>query len=818
MRITGVRIYGFGCWVDQEFSFQTDYQVIVGDNESGKTTLLAFIYSVLFGFADGHQKYRQYLPRKSSKYGGEVCLVADSDQWLVRRTKTGTKQELTVLKNQQEVSLEQYQALLSPMTAKLFMLTNYLDRNTVDQVLKLTDEQLMERIMAIGAVGAQDWLPLAKQFRHRAQEIYRPQGRKPPLNLLLKESINLKKQFQIVQDQKQQFQQLAQQLTELDVQRTALAKKTSQQETNERQQQKLLQKWPDYQEWRQLQSQNSEKVVLDTDWDQFNRLQERIRTLHQQEQNLQVKLASAKELPEELLKFQERQDRWQELLQDWEKLNYQQTQQIQGQQQLHQLQEQQRVLVEQEPYLRQRQQPLTKAAFQEWQQLQNHPRNRSQEQAPPASGWLWGGLGLLVLGLGASFMTQNWWLLIIAFLGIGLGAYSWSLTKGAKSAALQLPADSEEKFQQRYQLTGLATDRVNSWQLAAQQWTELAREIAKVEQEKENYQQQLQNWQEQVQVLLPKTIAPSQFKNYYQTCQQKLLAWQQEQAQQQQLSQQLAQQQRELLRQETALKELLQRYGVLTAADLRQLRDKNQQQQEYKQRLAVLTATLQPDLKSLQAVSQVRTIQDQLRLQQQQLKSSRKQQEKLRQQETNLLAQQQRLANDRQYQDLQQKIENNKTEIEIDFGNWLSFQLAADWIQETLNQASSNRLPHLLTRAQVFFEELTAGHYQKLQFRKGQLTVLTTDGIWFAVAELSRGTMVQLFLALNLAFVLEVADLTTLPLLLDDVLVDFDESRRQIISRLLPQIASTTQVIYASTSGADFPATHVLQLKGGKTL
>lgn len=64
MKLVKAKIYGFGKWVDQEFDFQQDYQVIFGSNEAGKTTLLNFIKSILFGFASarGDNKYLQYKP------------------------------------------------------------------------------------------------------------------------------------------------------------------------------------------------------------------------------------------------------------------------------------------------------------------------------------------------------------------------------------------------------------------------------------------------------------------------------------------------------------------------------------------------------------------------------------------------------------------------------------------------------------------------------------------------------------------------------------------------------------------------------------
>ncbi len=50
MKIKEITIYGFGRWVDQTFSFSNSNLItLLGDNESGKTTLHQFIIYMLFG-------------------------------------------------------------------------------------------------------------------------------------------------------------------------------------------------------------------------------------------------------------------------------------------------------------------------------------------------------------------------------------------------------------------------------------------------------------------------------------------------------------------------------------------------------------------------------------------------------------------------------------------------------------------------------------------------------------------------------------------------------------------------------------------------
>ncbi len=76
MKIKHAHIDGFGKWHDQDFDFMANPQLIYGPNEAGKTTLMKFLISVLFGFADGRGKNRfaQYIPKDTASYGGSVII------------------------------------------------------------------------------------------------------------------------------------------------------------------------------------------------------------------------------------------------------------------------------------------------------------------------------------------------------------------------------------------------------------------------------------------------------------------------------------------------------------------------------------------------------------------------------------------------------------------------------------------------------------------------------------------------------------------------------------------------------------------------
>ncbi|MBQ8827801.1 MAG: AAA family ATPase [Clostridia bacterium] len=78
MTIKKVKIYGFGRHKDKEWDFTDGLNVIYGENETGKSTIFAFIRAMLYGLTGrGADNYRKkYLPwnfaKGTDKFGGEL--------------------------------------------------------------------------------------------------------------------------------------------------------------------------------------------------------------------------------------------------------------------------------------------------------------------------------------------------------------------------------------------------------------------------------------------------------------------------------------------------------------------------------------------------------------------------------------------------------------------------------------------------------------------------------------------------------------------------------------------------------------------------
>ncbi len=104
----------------------------------------------------------------------------------------------------------------------------------------------------------------------------------------------------------------------------------------------------------------------------------------------------------------------------------------------------------------------------------------------------------------------------------------------------------------------------------------------------------------------------------------------------------------------------------------------------------------------------------------------------------------------------------------------------------------------MLQQASAFFQVMTDGRYQRVIVPLGQtrLEVESEDGNLQGTDRLSRGTAEQLYLSMRLALVREYAKHAgPLPLVVDDILVNFDPDRAQAAIKVLKEVSTTHQIL-----------------------
>ena len=132
---------------------------------------------------------------------------------------------------------------------------------------------------------------------------------------------------------------------------------------------------------------------------------------------------------------------------------------------------------------------------------------------------------------------------------------------------------------------------------------------------------------------------------------------------------------------------------------------------------------------------------------------------------------------------------------------------AREWVIRTLvhrlletaqNKFERERQPGVVRHAERFFGRITGGRYPQVYAPLGERTIIVTDGTGRRKSpqELSRGTREQLFLSLRFGLIRELGQRTEpLPVVVDEVLVNFDPDRALRAARAFVELSRTNQVL-----------------------
>lgn len=97
MKLIELHIYGYGKLEDYVIKPVGHLQIFYGENEAGKSTIMSFIHSILFGFPAKQSAEIRYEPKKNSKYGGKIkAFFPDTGVAVIERVKGKAAGDMTV--------------------------------------------------------------------------------------------------------------------------------------------------------------------------------------------------------------------------------------------------------------------------------------------------------------------------------------------------------------------------------------------------------------------------------------------------------------------------------------------------------------------------------------------------------------------------------------------------------------------------------------------------------------------------------------------------------------------------------------------------
>jgi len=862
MRLNRLTIYGFGKFHDRTFHLTKGFNALLGPNEAGKSTLTQFISAILFGLPTKKHPALRYEPLDGSRFGGEIAFTLAGTDYLVSRVDGPRGGKVTLRNTTLDLTLPAttLAQLLAPVDAQLFAHVYAINEPQLGTVFAASKQELIDRLRHVGAVGSDFWLRQAQLLENSAEDLYKPQGRKPTLNQLLQEHQVLTDKLNKANTSYTTYWELRQRQQHLQAQQTDLQRQLAvhRQIANQYDQQLAL--WPVYQQWVALDDatdrpvsgfQQNDAAALERLTNQVTATvatlkddQDQLATLQEQAQlpplfqdyllvTAQVDPLIA-QLPEMTIAARE-QHRLQTEQADFQRRASSIEQQYaQGGQmpRVFSLATTQRVheLTSNLTLATQKRRRLQQQLNQLNEQYRQQQPTRQQRQNPLADkqiGWLAAGLVVLV---GSMFLPATIFKLAGAMLGVAVGYYGvfivdsstpasrqqQSLAEDIRDVQAQLREGSHEINQLTSQLDdigdahGLGEIPVVQWAAAQEaivEWDRLTQRIEAADAQLTTATTALTDFKTAVQRALP--AVTTDFPALTAQLQELQATRQRLQAQESDVTASAARLKRDQVavdQAQHAVTTFLQTRNLRsTDAFYRQYQQIREQGNRASQRTALAQQIGEQPLAALQQVTSHEALAQQTTTAAGQVVTLQHQLDTATAQLATTAGQLAHLTASGTQATLRQRLANLETQMQDVTQAWLVDRLVSQWIAATLAAASGDRLPQIVKMASQFYGKLTENRYTEIELTPATLRVRRMDGDWRSVSQLSRGTAEQLDLAVKLAFAVVMAQQVAMPVVIDDGFVNFDAQRREAAYRLLASISADIQVILftADTTIAD---------------
>ena len=186
MRIEQIAIDGFGTWHDTRIEPNPGLTVVQGANEAGKTTLLAFVRSTLFGFETG-----RHPALAGGRRGGWLLVVTDDGrQFRIERygERGGSGTLRVVGPDGVDRGAAYLDRLLHGVSASVYSNVFAFRLDELSEARGLTQGDVAARIYGAGlGTGAASAIGIENELREEAGSLFKSGGQNPVINALLRD-------------------------------------------------------------------------------------------------------------------------------------------------------------------------------------------------------------------------------------------------------------------------------------------------------------------------------------------------------------------------------------------------------------------------------------------------------------------------------------------------------------------------------------------------------------------------------------------------------------------------------------------------------
>lgn len=217
MRIGSIHIDAFGEFMDCSYPpLERPLTVVYGPNEAGKTTLLAFIRHVLFGFPHGNTRDNRYMIEEAGRHGGRLQITTDDDARYTIDRQRGRAAAGTVTVTADDgtaLDAADLPRLMGHASRQMFESIFTFDLDELASFNVAGDAEIASRLYGAGAGVAR--LPNVLRDTEQARNaIFVARGRNQPVAEALGELEKTEAALRLVRDQASEYRNLSRNLDE----------------------------------------------------------------------------------------------------------------------------------------------------------------------------------------------------------------------------------------------------------------------------------------------------------------------------------------------------------------------------------------------------------------------------------------------------------------------------------------------------------------------------------------------------------------------------------------------------------------------------
>ncbi|MGM7700144.1 AAA family ATPase [Pseudalkalibacillus sp. Hm43] len=196
MKLKSLHIFGFGRFENRLIDFESeDIQVILGENESGKSTLMAFVEYMLFGFPKKSEKRLRYEPKTTQAYGGRLKIETERYGMLTIERTGGASGTVQLFNEDGSTADEQLlNQVLAEVNHMIFRNIFCFNLDGLQKVNEIKADQLGEYLFNAGLTGAQQLNTISDRLEDEQNKLFKPNGKNPLLNQKLEKLVELDQQ------------------------------------------------------------------------------------------------------------------------------------------------------------------------------------------------------------------------------------------------------------------------------------------------------------------------------------------------------------------------------------------------------------------------------------------------------------------------------------------------------------------------------------------------------------------------------------------------------------------------------------------------